>query len=252
MPRPDPPVQEQLSPEEQRRVTRAALLSPMHLLVAAVGIAFFAMTLIWWVLPLTLVTYLALVYLAASAPLFKRRILRGRDSLSGTAPVLSGGGKESPEQRARRLANGENRRKVEAALTARDRILVAIENSGEATRVLLQDVPPKLNLLLERLVGVSEKREQVAATVRPPETIPNGSRREARNVTPEQEEERELSTIDAQLSDAFEKVSDLRPRVVRISIESGDDAREAADRLIADLDETLRHLDALLSRTSPQ
>lgn len=240
MPRPDPPIQEQLSPEEQRRVTRAALLRPMHLLVAAIGIAFFAMTLMWWVLPLTLVTYLALVYLAASSPLFKRLILRGRDSLSGTAP---------PEQRIHRLPNGETRRKVEAALTARDRALVAIENSGEATRGLLQDAPPKLNLLLERLIDVSEKREQVAATVRPPETTPDGPRRETRNITPEREVERELRLMDAQLSDAFEKVSALRPRVVHISTEIGDDAREAADRLLTDLDETLRHLDALLSRT---
>ncbi len=233
-------------------MTRAALLRPMHLLVAAVGIAFFAMSLIWWVLPLTLVTYLALVYLAASSPLFKRRIRGGRDSLSVTAPVLSGREKASPEQRARRLPIGETRHKVEAALTARDRALVAIENSGEATRGLLQDVPPKLDLLLERIVDVSEKREQVSATVRTPETNPGDPRREANNIPPEQEEERELRTMDAQLSDAFEKVSALRPRVVRISIESGDDAREAAGRLITDLDETLRHLDALLSRTSPR
>lgn len=233
-------------------MTRAALLRPMHLLVVGVGVTFFAMSLIWWVLPLTLVTYLALVYLAASAPLFKRRILGGRESLPVTTPVLSGREKASPEQRARRLPNGETRSKVEAALTARDRALVAIENSGEVTRGLLKDAPPRLDLLLERLVDVSEKREQVAATIRPPETTPDGPRREARNVTPEREEERELRTMDAQLSDAFEKVSALRPRVVRISIESGDDAREAAGRLIADLDETLRHLDALLSRTSPR
>ena len=233
-------------------MTRAALLRPMHLLVAAIGIAFFAMTLAWWVLPLTLVTYLALVYLAASAPLFKRRVLRGRERLSGTMPSLSGGGKKaSAEQRARKLPDGETRRKVEAALTARDRALVAIENSGEAARGLLQDAPPKLDLLLERLIDVSEKREQVAATVRPPETTTStGPRRAARNV-PSEQKERELRTMDAQLSDAFKKISALRPRVVRVSTENGDDAREAADRLLTDLDETIRHLDALLSGTSP-
>ncbi len=251
MPRPDPTIPRQLSPEEQRRVTRAALLRPMHLLVAAIGIAFFAMTLAWWVLPLTLVTYLALVYLAASAPLFKRRILEGRESLTGAAPVLSGGEKASPEQRLRRLPNGETRTRVEAALAARDRALVAIENSGEAVRGLLQDAPPKLNLLLERLIDVAEKREQVAATAPHPDTAPDGLRRTARNAASEQKE-RELRTMDAQLSDAFEKISTLRPRVVRISTEVGNDAREAAGRLIADLDETLRHLDALLSGTSPR
>lgn len=251
MPHPDSPIPEHLSPEEQRRVTRAALLRPMHLLVAAIGIAFFAMTLAWWVLPLTLVTYLALVYLTASAPLFKRRVLRGRESLSGTAPVLSGGGKASAEQRARELPDGETRRRIEAALTARDRALVAIENSGEAARGLLQDAPPKLDLLLERLIDVSEKREQVASTLRPPEATPDGLRHVARNV-PSGQQERELRTMDAQLSDALEKISALRPRVIHVSTESGDDAREAANRLIADLDEMLRHLDALLSGTSPR
>ncbi len=232
-------------------MTRAALLHPMHLLVAAIGIAFFAMTLAWWVLPLTLVTYLALVYLAANAPLFKRRVLRGRESPSGTMPILSEGGKASAEQRARKLPDGETRRRVEAALTARNRALIAIENSGEAARVLLQDAPPKLDLLLERLIDVSEKREQVAATVRPPETTQDGPRHVARN-TPSEQKERELLAMDAQLSDAFEKISALRPRVVRVSTKSGNEAREAASKLIADLDETLRHLDALLSRTSPR
>lgn len=230
-------------------MTRAALLRPMHLLVAAIGITFFALSLAWWVLPLTLVTYLALVYLAASSPLFKRRVLRGRESRSGAVPAPSGGEKASPEQHARKLPDGEIRSRIEAALAARDRALVAIENSDEATRgLLLQEVPPRLDLLLERLVDASERREQVAATVRLPETAA-GERRHATRDVPSEQKERELRALDAQLSDAFEKVSALQPRVVRISTESDDGAREAAGRLVADLDETLRHLDTLLSGT---
>lgn len=244
MPRPDIPVREQLSPEEQRRVTRAALLRPLHLLVAAIGIAFSAMTLAWWVLPITLVTYLALVYLAARDPLFKRRILRGRESLSETSPTLSGGEK----QRIRRLSDEEIRRKIEAALTDKDRTLVAIKNSDEATRGLLQDAPPKLKLLLERLIDVSEKREQVIA--RSVKLTSDGLKREARNSPSEQEEERELHTIDAQLSDTFKKISALRPRVLRISTESDEVAVQLAGGLIADLDEMLQHLEALISGTS--
>ena len=250
MSRSDIPARELLSREEKRRVTRGALLRPLHLLVAAIGIAFSAMTLAWWVLPITLVTYLALVYLAASDPHFKRHILRGPESLTGTSSTLSGGGKASIDQRVRRLSDGEIRRKIETALTDRDRALIALESSDETTRGLLQAAPPKLELLLERLVDVSEKREQ--DTARSPELTSDGLQPEARNFSPEQEEERESHTMDAQLSDAFEKISALRPRVIRISTESDDNAMTLADRLIADLDEALRHLEALISGTSPR
>jgi hypothetical protein len=40
-----------LSPEERRRVRRAAFLRPMSLLVAVIGVVFFALTLAWWLYP---------------------------------------------------------------------------------------------------------------------------------------------------------------------------------------------------------
>ena len=249
MPEPDVPVREQLSPEEQRRVTRAALLRPMHLLVAVIGIAFSAMTLAWWVLPITLVTYLALVYLAARDPIFTRRILRGRGNRSGTLPAPSGAGKASAERRVRRLSDQEIRQKIEAALNDKDRALIALDSSDEATRSLFQDVPPKLELLIERLVDVSEKRERVIG--RSPELTSDGLYREASNVPSAQEEARELHAIDAHLSETFEKISALRSRVIRISTEDNDNAEELASRLIADLDEAHRRLESLVSRTSP-
>ena len=245
--RPDLPVWEQLSPEEQRRVTRAALLRPLHLLVAAIGTAFTAMTLAWWVLPITLVTYFALVYLAARDPLFQRRILRGRESLSETSPALSRGRKTSIQQRTRKLSDEEFRRKIEVALTDKDRTLVAIESSDEATRGLLHEAPPKLELLLERLVDVSEKREQIIRSVKP---TSDGMQHEARNALSKQEEEEELQTIDAQLSNTFEKISALRPQVLRISTENDEAAGELVGGLITDLDEMLKHLEALTSGTS--
>ncbi len=247
MPRPDLPVWEQLSPEEQRRVTRAALLRPLHLLVAAIGITFTAMTLAWWVLPITLVTYFALVYLAARDPLFQRRILRGRESLSETSPTLSSGEKTSIKQRIRELSDEEIRRKIEVALTDKDRTLVVIESSDEATRGLLHEAPPKLELLLERLVDLSEKREQIIRSIK---LTPDGLQHEARKAPSKQEGGRELQMIDAQLSDIFEKISALRPRVLRISTESDEAAVELAGGLIADLDEMLKHLKALTSGTS--
>ena len=246
--RPDLPVWEQLSPEEQRRVTRAALLRPLHLLVAAIGTAFTAMTLAWWVLPITLVTYFALVYLAARDPLFQRGILRGRESLSETSPALSREEKTSIKQRIRKLSDEAVRRKIEVALTDKDRTLVAIESSDEATRGLLHEAPPKLELLLERLVDVSEKREQIIRSVKP---TSDGMQHEARNAPPsKQEEEEELQTIDAQLSNTFEKISALRPQVLRISTENDEAAGELVGGLITDLDEMLKHLEALTSGTS--
>src|ERR671910_777159 len=46
----------QLSPEERRRVVRAAFLRPTNLLVVVIGTVFFALALVWWAIPLTLAT----------------------------------------------------------------------------------------------------------------------------------------------------------------------------------------------------
>lgn len=235
MPRPELPDQERLSPEERRRVTRAALLRPLHLLVAAIGVAFFALTLIWWVLPLTLATYAVLVFLATHDPLFKGRVLGGRHIPPGIAPVFRERS-VPPERRVRRLPYGETRRKVEAALESCRRARAAIENSDDATKDLLQDALPKLDLLSRCLVDAAGRRERAAATGR--DSGPAGR-------------DKDLRSVDAGLSDAFEKASALRTRVVRISTESDNAAREAADRLNVDLDETIHHLEALLPETPP-
>src|SRR5215204_6139507 len=66
-----------LSPEERRRVARAAFLRPMNLLVVLVGGVFFALTLVWWAIPLTLVTYAVLVFLAVRDPPEGRSGARG-------------------------------------------------------------------------------------------------------------------------------------------------------------------------------
>jgi hypothetical protein len=73
---------------------------------------------------------------------------------------------------------------------------------------------------------------------------------EARNAPSKQEEEEELQTIDAQLSNTFEKISALRPQVLRISTENDEAAGELVGGLITDLDEMLKHLEALTSGTS--
>jgi hypothetical protein len=60
-----------------------------------------------------------------------------------------------------------------------------------------------------------------------------------------------LRAADAEISSTFEKLSTLRARVVRISVESGVTAQGAAAELNADLDEMNLHLDALRSTMTP-
>ncbi len=240
-------------PAERRRVIRAAFLRPMSLLVLVIGAVFFAMTLIWWALPLTLATYAALVFLAARDPIFRSRILEGREIRPVGRSRLPKGRDVSPERRADRLPHGETRQKVEAALEAHRRALVAIEESDDATRAVLGDVAPKLDRVIERLVDVALMRESVAGEIQDLKTSAAGAKQrdEARGGDLVAELENKLRLADAEVSGASEKLSTLRARVVRVSTESGGAARGATARLNEDLDEVNLRLDALRSRLSP-
>ena len=245
-----PPRERPLSPEDRRRVLRAALLRPMSLLVVVVGMVFFALTLVWWTIPLTLVTYAALVFLAARDPLFWGYVLEGRP-MTMPLPGTSSGRNPSPEQRAGRLPHGETRQTVEAALEARQRTTVAIRESDEETRALLEDVIPKLDHIVGHLIKVAEKRERIAAKVQALKPRANASHHGACNLGLA-ELQSELSAADTEISDAIKKLLSFRARVVRLSTETGDAAREAADNLNADLDEmALRLLGTLRSIASP-
>jgi hypothetical protein len=250
-------AEERLSPEARRRVMRAAFLRPGGLLVVMTGAVSFATTLAWWILPLTLITYAALVFLAARDPLFESRVLEGRERRPRqTRSIPPKDGDVSPERRARWLPRGETRRKVEEALEIHRRTVFAIEESGDVTQAVLDDAIPKLHGVAERLVDVAEKREKAAEAIqdlKPLRSSPAGSpssavHREGRTADLE-ELEKELRAADVEISDTFEKLLTLRARVVRVSIESGDVAQDAAAKLNADLDELNLRLDALLRST---
>ena len=98
---------------------QAAFLRPMGLLVVVIGAVFFAATLAWWIVPLTLATYVALVFLAARDPIFRSRVLEGRERPSGLQPGLSRDQVVSPERRARWLTNRSDL-KVTGAAQVRD------------------------------------------------------------------------------------------------------------------------------------
>lgn len=216
--------------------------------MVAIGAVSFATTLAWWIVPLTLATYAALVLLAARDPLFRSRVLEGRGSRSG---ARLGQEAISPERRARWLPRGETRQKVEAALEVHRRALIAIEESGDVAKAVLHDAVPKLHRIAERLVEVAQKRERASEAIQELKISGSLERHEGQIKADLAGLENEVHAADAEISDAFGKLLTLRARVVRISVESGGAAQDAAAKLNADLDELNLRLEALRSTLSP-
>jgi hypothetical protein len=223
----------------------------MGLFVVVIGSVFSALTLSWWVVVLTLVTYAALVFLAARDPLFWAHVLEGREYRLETRPAPSGDEEFPIERRVRRLPRGETRRKVEQALKLHRRTMIAIEESDDVARTVLDDAIPKLHGIAGRLVDVAERREEVAQTILDLENHAGAPQREDLYADlPGLENE--LRAADEEISRTVEKLSPLRSRVVRVSVESGGAVQEAAAKLNTDLDEMNLRLDALRSSTFPQ
>jgi chorismate mutase len=244
---------ERPSPEAKRRVMRAALLHPWGLLMIVIGVVFFATTLTWWILPLTLATYAGFVFFTARDPTFRTRVLEGRRP--GMRPELPHREQDlSPERRARWLSRGETRKRVEEALEIHRRTVSAIEASDDVTRAVLDDAIPKLQRVAERLVDVAQKREKVAEAIqdlnKSSHTSPANAKE--RREADLEELKRELHAVDAEISDTFEKLLSLRTRVVRVSLESGGAAQNAAAKLNTELDELNLRLDALHSTMLPE
>jgi hypothetical protein len=228
---------------------RAAALRPINLVMLVVGAGIFATTLAWWLLPLTLVTYVSLVFLASRDPIFQRKILGG-EVVPKTTPHAVESSDVSPERRARWLPRGETRQKVEATLDVYRKVVTAIEASDDVTRAVLDDVIPRLHAAADRLVDVAQGREKAAEAARdlsqdtgssPPTTARQENLRELEN---------RISAADAEISDTFQELLDLRAKVVRISIDSENPAR--TDDLNASLDGLNARLEALSEVMSPQ
>ncbi|MDQ3375965.1 MAG: hypothetical protein M3533_03595 [Actinomycetota bacterium] len=225
-----------LSPRERGLVVRAAALRPLNVVVLVIGLVFFVATsFTWWVLPLTLATYAALVALGAGDPILQRRILGRGKPETGQARDLS------PERRARWLPRGETREKVDAALAEYRKVVAAIEASDDVTRAVLQDTVPRLDAAADRLVDVALQREKASETVRDLRGK-SGSDIGPRSENLQKLEER-IEEADAEISATSSELLDLRAKVVRISIDT-DDAQRAND-LNASLDELNARLEAL-------
>jgi hypothetical protein len=236
------------SPEERRRITRAAALRPINVLMLVIGVGVFATTLAWWIPPLTLVTYALLVFLSARDPVFGHRVLHGSE---GAARSLGAAANRdvSPERRARWLPRGETREKVEAALIVYRKVVVAVEESDDVTRAVLGDAVSKLNATASRLVDVAQAREKAAEAIRDLRQhtgAPAGSNAREESLRGLEEK---LRAADAEISDTFDNLLTLRARVVRVSIEG--DASDQAAALNASLDDLNTRLEALSDTMSP-
>jgi len=218
--------------------------------MVVIGVLFFAITLEWWILPLTLATYAALILVAPHDQVVRNKVLERREHRLATQSVSLKDRDVPLERRVRRLPHGEVRQKVEAALAARRRTALAIEESGDIAQTVLGDVIPKLDSAVEHLALFAEKREKAARIIRDSKTSTDASRHGYRGAELE-ELEKKLRAADAEIYRAHEKLSALRARVVRISTESEDTAQDAAAKLNADLDALNLRLDALRSTAFP-
>jgi hypothetical protein len=228
---------------------RAAALRPINVTMLAIGAGAFVITLAWWLVPLTILTYASLVFLAARDPVFQRKVL-GRGEVPKTTPNAVESTDLSPERRARWLPRGETRHRVEAALAVYRKVVAAIETSDDVTRAVLDDAVPRLHAAADRLVDVAQGRERAAEVAR---DLGQDSA-SAASTTARQENLRELgnriSAADAEISDTYQELLDLRAKVVRISIDTENPAR--ANDLNASLDGLNARLEALSELMAPQ
>lgn len=228
---------------------RAAALRPINVTMLAIGAGAFATTLAWWLVPLTILTYASLVFLAARDPVFQRKVL-GRGEVPKTTLKAAESTELSPERRARWLPRGETRQRVEAALDVYRKVVAAIEASDDVTRAVLDDAVPRLHAAANRLVDVAQGRERAAEVAR---DLGQDSA-SAAPTTARQENLRELgnslSAADAEISDTYQELLDLRAKVVWISMDTENPAR--ANDLNASLDGLNARLEALSELMAPQ
>ncbi len=250
-PEPGPPAERgpaALSTEERREMLRAAALRPINAMVLVIGVVISLIIATWWLLPVTLATYAALVFLAARDPIFQQKVIGGERAPTTSATAAQGHA-VSPERRARWLPRGETRQKVEAALEVYRKVIAAIEDSDEVTRAVLDDAVPRLHAAADRLVDVAEAREKAAELARELGQTTQASAGTARQENLRDLEER-ITVADAEISGTSEELLDLRAKVVRISIDANNPAR--ARDLNASLDDLNARLEALSETMTPR
>ena len=236
------------SPQQRNTMLRSAALRPINVMILAIGVVMSVITAVWWLLPLTFVTYAALVFLSARDPIFRRKVL-GESRSAALPPTTRRSSEVSPERRARWLPRGETRQKVEDTLQVYRKVVAAIEASDDVTRAVLDDALPRLHAAADRLVDVAEAREQaeeMASELRQGTGATAGATRQD-NL---HHLEEQIRTADAEISGTSEELLDLRAKVVRISIDANNPTR--ARDLNTSLDGLNARLEALSETMSPR
>jgi F0F1-type ATP synthase membrane subunit b/b' len=234
-------------PQQRNKMLRSAALRPINVMILAIGVVMSVIAAAWWLLPLTFVTYAALVFLSARDPIFQRKVLG--ESRSAALPPTTRSSEVSPERRARWLPRGETRQKVEDTLQVYRKVVAAIEASDDVTRAVLDDALPRLHAAADRLVDVAEAREkakEMASELRQGAGATAGATRQE-NL---HHLEEQIRTADAEISGTSEELLDLRAKVVRISIDANNPTR--AIDLNTSLDGLNARLEALSETMSPR
>jgi hypothetical protein len=236
-----------LSPAQRNTMLRSAARRPINVMILVIGVVISAITTTWWLLPLTLATYVTLIFLAARDPIFQRKVLDENRSAT-LPPAATQSGDVSPERRARWLPRGDTRQKVETTLEVYRKVVAAIEASDDVTRAVLDDAVPRLHGAADRLVDVAEAREKASEVAR---ELRQGTEATAGKTRQEnlRELEERIRAADDEISGTSEELLDLRAKVVRLSIDASNPAR--AKDLNASLDGLNARLEALSETMSP-
>ncbi|CAN5853163.1 hypothetical protein BH23ACT11_BH23ACT11_09380 [soil metagenome] len=236
------PDHRQTSPDDRRQVLKASALRPINLLTLVIG-GLAGVLLSPWFFPLTVVTYLVLVFLAARDPLFKNKALGEPTSVTAAHPGLE----MSPERRARWLPRGETRRKVEQSLGVYRTLVTSIKESDDVTRSVLEDAVPKLHNAADQLVESGAKREKAATVIAELKSLTNTRDNHAQTI---EQLEKEIQTADAAISGTNEQLVALRGKIAQLSISDAPGERANAANINASLDELNLRLEALRSTMS--
>ena len=238
----EPERRESLPAEDSSRVTRAAALRPINLMTLILGVGVSLTLPLWWILlPLTIVTYVALVALASRDPVFQNRVLEKGPALSSSRNERNQ--EIPPERRARWLPRGETRQKVEEALVAYRKVTSALEQTDDVTQTVLEDATPKIHSAADRLVDVARRREEAASEI---QEINNRHKDPSADLAKVSGElKAEVRAADIEISRTIEQFQELRARVIRISISDATAASAEASVLNSSLDEINFRLDAL-------
>ncbi|CAN5652166.1 hypothetical protein BH24ACT22_BH24ACT22_03010 [soil metagenome] len=238
-------VPERVSTEqaERRRVLKAASLRPINLLMLVVG-GFASILFSWWFLPLTLVTYALLVSLATRDPFYEQKTLGKSSSQAPSRPRSD----ISPERRARWIPRGETRSKVEDALEVYQRVVAAIEESGDVARTVLEDAVPKLHAAADRLVDVGDRREKTSTVVDELKSLTSPKEDHSSAI---EKLENDIRKADEEISATCDQIVALRARVAQVSVADTPENRAAALQVNESLDELNLRLEALEETMSP-